>query len=215
MHEELTGGGEVETAEAEGPLRWEVEGKPQVHAGALMKAQALLPLLDSILSTLRKTDPMMSGWWLFFPCHRWRGSTGLHSEWPLQQPCAVLRSRSCASKTNSASSKQIPSISYVVSLFSSVVTSSSCLSSSFLWVSSSIRSSLVSSSYLHSRVSLLQWSHLHATDLAWNKDVLLYSIQHCTVKPTNAGPCRGCHANIVRHRHEAHLVFGHVNMLHL
>ena len=77
-------------------------------------------------------------------------------------------------------------ISYAVLLFGSVVTSS-CLPSSFLWVSSSIRSSLVSSSCCIARTSLLQWSHLLA-DLAWNKDVLLHSIQHCTVKPTNAQP---------------------------
>ena len=52
-------------------------------------------------------------------------------------------------KTNSASSnKENPlAISCVVNLFgSSVTSSSSCLSSSFLWASNSIRSSLVSSS---------------------------------------------------------------------
>ena len=62
----------------------------------------------------------------------------------------------CASKTNSASSnKEDPLvISYVVNLFSSSVTSSSCLSSSFLWASNSIRSSLVSSSCWAARNSM-------------------------------------------------------------
>ena len=102
-------GEEVETAELKGPLRWEVEGKPQVHAGTLMTAQALLPCWIQFCLPSWKTDPMMSGWWLFFSCHRWRGSTGLHSEWPLQPSCAVLRSGPVPQKQTALPRSESPS----------------------------------------------------------------------------------------------------------
>ena len=84
----------------------------------------------------------------FFSHHRWLSSTGLHSEWLLQPSWTVLH-RSYASKTNSASSdKENPlAISCIMNLSHSSVTSSSCLSLSFLWVSNSIRSSLISCTF--------------------------------------------------------------------
>ena len=61
-------------------------------------------------------------------------------------------------KTNSAASnKENPlAISCVVNLFGSSVTSSSCLSSFFLWASNSIRSSLVSSMFTSFKVCNLK-----------------------------------------------------------
>ena len=49
-------------------------------------------LLDSILSTLLKKQS--SDVWVvaLFSHHRWHGSTGLHSERPLQPLCTVLHS---------------------------------------------------------------------------------------------------------------------------
>ena len=116
-------------------------------------------LLDSILSTpvkKRSSDVWFVALFFFFSPHRWHGSTGLHSEQLPQPPCTILHSGPVLQNMNSASwNEENPlALSCIVNLFgSSVSSSSSCLSSSFLWASDSIRSSSVSlvSSSLHTR----------------------------------------------------------------
>ena len=93
--------------------------------------------------------PWCQGSIALFSHHGWHSSTGSHLKWLLQHLCPLCSTfRSSASKNNVSSHQENPiTISGVMNLFSfSVPFSSSYFSPSFLWASTSIRSSLISSS---------------------------------------------------------------------
>ena len=131
--------GVVEGSSAEGSSAMGDEGQAVISLTPAIDCTGSASLLNSILSTLLKK---MIQWCLgsssIFPVTDDRVNTGLCSEWLLQpsrtvQVLGLLKGNPLA-------------ISCIVNLSgSSVTSSSSCLSSSFLWTSNFNRSSLINS----------------------------------------------------------------------
>ena len=120
------------------PQQQETEGKLQRHSHLTLMAQVLfLAGLNSINTLEKNIRRCLSK--SFFSHRRWHSSTGRHAEQLLEAWCTIIQLGLVHQDQQSSSNEESPlAVSRTVTLFSSSVTSSSCLSSSFLWVSDSI-----------------------------------------------------------------------------
>ena len=144
--------------------------------------QNSVSLLDSILSTFLKKWPTCFWVAALLSHHWWQGSTGLHYEWLLQfrnVPFYIwvlcLKKLQCLLRL-----KNPLTISYVMNLFVSSVTSSSCLSLSFLRATAFFTSTLLS----HLLLNILGLKRRYSTTVLYT---VLYSKVH-----TSTITCTGC-----------------------